>query len=99
MDLWWGREILEMLIRKDIQFLKKRYFKSYVRTAKVLGVDLIVLADFLKGNRMHDASYVEVLARLSVLQRLCVEAVEYDPAKNFQNLNFDTNKYGESNDR
>lgn len=99
MDLGWEREIEELRLRKDILFLKERYFKSVAGTARVLGVVPKVLRDFLKGCRMHDARYVEVLARLNVVQRLCKEADKYDAAKNFQNLNFDTNKYGESNDR
>ena len=88
MDLGWVREIEEMIIRKDILFLKERYFKSVAGTARVFGVVPKVLGDFLKGNRMHDARYVEVLARLPEVQRLCKEADEYDAEKNFENLNF-----------
>ena len=82
--------IKEMKLRKDILFLKERYFKSYVRTAEVLGVVPKVLRDFLKGAQMHDERFVKVLARFTEVQRLCKEADEYDAEKNFENLNFDT---------
>jgi len=88
MDLGWEREIEEMIIRKDILFLKERYFKSVAGTARVFGIVPKVLGDFLKGNRMHDARYVEVRARLRKVQRLCKIADAYNAEKNFENLNF-----------
>jgi hypothetical protein len=91
--------IAEMKLRKDILFLKEKYFKSYVRTAQALGVVPKVLRDFLKGAQMHDARFVQVLARLTKVQKLCKEADKYDAAKNFENLDFDKNKDGEPNDR
>ena len=78
------REIKEMKLKKDLQFLKERFFKSDAALGRMLGVTGKVMGDWLKRNyKMHDSTYNHVLERVNLIKRAIKEVDKYDPEEFF----------------
>ena len=78
------REIKEMKLKKDLQFLKERFFKSDAALGRMLGVTGKVMGDWLKRNyKMHDRTYNHVLVRVNLIKKAIKEVDKYDPEEFF----------------
>ena len=78
------REIKEMKLKKDLQFLKERFFKSDAALGRMLGVTGKVMGDWLKRNhKKHDRTYNHVLVRVNLIKRAIKEVDNYDPEEFF----------------
>ena len=78
------RQIKEMKLKKDLHFLKERFFKSDAALGRMFDVSGKVIGDWLERNyKMHDRTFNHVLKRLHLIKKLLKDVDNYDPEKFF----------------